>query len=130
MVKTITDENYIKGTEQKTGLLFVDVDLVSFLNRDGTTVVYYKIGEIVEIFDEVIQENITTYPLLEARTISYTQDEIKALIEGTGRDFNSPVTNLLIDEINEFIEDIILVDITNNPAQYFGLTVDKWQKVA
>jgi len=130
MVQTITDENYTKGTEQKTGVLFVDVDLVSFLNRDGNIVVYLKIGEVVDVFDEVLQDTITTYPLLDARTITYSQDEIKTLIEATARDFNDPVTNLLLDEINTFVEDIILSDITANASKYFGLTVDKWQKVA
>ena len=128
MIQTITDENYVKGTEQKTGLIYSDVKLVSFLTEDGTILVYVNIGEIKSEFIEDIQSEITTYPVLSTRPIKFTQDEIKTLIEATGNDFNGPVTNLLLDEINKYVDDIILNDITNNPANYFGLDVSKWRK--
>ena len=128
MVQTITDENYVKGTEQKNGLIYSNVKLVSFLNEDGVILVYVNIGEIITTFDDLTQTDITTYPLLNTRPIRFTQDEVKALIEATGNDFNSPVTNLLLDEINKYVDDIILNDITTNPANYFGLDVAKWRK--
>jgi hypothetical protein len=126
MIQTITAQNYTKGTENKNGILFVDVNLLNFLNKDGRIVIYFTIGEVIETFDDTLQENVTSYPALSARTISYSDAEIKALIEATGRDFNSPVTNLLIAEIDSFVNDIILDDISNNPNNYFGLTSDKW----
>lgn len=127
MIQTITDQNYTKGTEQKTGKLYVDINQCNFLNLDNSIVVYFNIGEILVEHDEILFEDITTYPILETKPITYTQEEMKVLIESTGKNFNDPVTNLLIDQINVFSNDIILEDITLNPQNYFGLTVDKWE---
>ena len=126
MIKTITTENYVKGTEQKNGLLYVDTNQTSFLNLDNAIVVYLNIGEIVEEFDFDLQENVTKYPLLNSRVLKYTQQEMQTLIQGTGENFNDPITNLLINEINRFSDKIILADITLNPQNYFGITVEKW----
>jgi hypothetical protein len=126
MIKTITTENYVKGTEQKNGLLYVDTNQTSFLNLDNAIVVYFNIGEIVEEFDLDLQENVTKYPLLNTRVLKYTQQEMQTLIQETGQNFNDPITNLLINEINRFSDKIILADITLNPQNYFGITVEKW----
>ena len=126
MIKTITTENYVKGTEQKNGLLYVDTNQTSFLNLDNSIVVYLNIGEIVEEFDFDLQENVTKYPLLNTRVLKYTQQEMQTLIQETGQNFNDPITNLLINEINRFSDKIILADITLNPQNYFGITVEKW----
>jgi hypothetical protein len=126
MIKTITTENYVKGTEQKNGLLYVDTNQTSFLNLDNAIVVYLNIGEIVEEFDLDLQENVTKYPLLNTRVLKYTQQEMQILIQETGENFNDPITNLLINEINRFSDKIILADITLNPQNYFGITVEKW----
>ena len=126
MIKTITTENYVKGTEQKNGLLYVDTNQTSFLNLDNAIVVYLNIGEIVEEFDLDLQENVTKYPLLNTRVLKYTQQEMQTLIQETGENFNDPITNLLINEINRFSDKIILADITLNPQNYFGITVEKW----
>ena len=126
MIKTIANENYVKGTEQKNGFLYVDTNQTSFLNLDNSIVIYLNIGEIVEEFDLDLQENITKYPLLNTRVLKYTQQELKSLIEATGENFNAPITNLLINEINRFSDKIILSDITLNPQNYFGITVEKW----
>jgi hypothetical protein len=128
MIQTITQENYTKGSEQKTGILFADVNLISFLNKDNSIVVYFNIGEVLTVMDEVIQEEETIYSILITRTLKFTDEEMKTRIEGTGIDFNSPVTNLLISEMNKFVDDLILKDIEINPSNYFGLTVDKWNK--
>lgn len=129
MIQTITQENYVKGSEQKTGILFADVNLISFMNKDNSIVVYFNLGEVLTVMDEVLQEEVTVYSLLITRTLKFTDEEMKTRIEGTGIDFNSPVTNLLISEMNKFVDDIILKDIELNPSNFFGLTVDKWQKV-
>lgn len=129
MIKTITPENYVKGTEQKNGLLYVDTNQTSFLNLDNSIVVYLNIGEIITEFSELLHENVTTYSVLNTRILKYTQQEMKILIEATGQNFNDPVTNLLIDETNRFSNSIILNDITENSQNYFGITVDKWETV-
>ena len=128
MITTINSEDYTKGTEQKNGFLYCEVNLVNFLNKDGRIVVTNIIGEKVTLFDELLKEEVESYIPLTVKRLSYSEEEIKLLIEGTGKDFNSPVTNLLISEINLFVDDIILKDIEVNPSNYFGITVDKWIK--
>ena len=127
MVKTITEETYYQGSEQKTGIVFSDVNLVSFQNRDGLVVIYNEIGVIETVTDELLGD-LTVKKVLTNRILKYNDEELKTLIEGTGRDFNSPITNLLISEINSFVDDIILKDIETTPSNYFGITVDKWTK--
>ena len=145
MIQTKKEETYVKGTEQKTGLIWVDIDMISFLNREDKIIVYFKIGEKVTTFVDEINEKITSYPILESKNISYSQAEIKTLIEAissdlTSRannllideissDFTSRANNLLIDEINNYVEAIILNDIKENPAKYYGLNSDLWEKV-
>jgi hypothetical protein len=127
MVKTITEETYYQGSEQKTGIVFSDVNLVSFQNRDGSVVIYNEIGVIETVTDELLGD-LNVNKVLTTRILKYNDEELKTLIEGTGRDFNSPITNLLISEVNSFVDDIILKDIETNPSNYFGITVDKWTK--
>jgi hypothetical protein len=127
MIKTITTENYVKGTEQKNGLLYIDTNQTTFLNLDNSILVYLTIGEILTEFDFDLNEDVTIYNALDTRVLTYTQEEMKVLIEATGGNFNDPITNLLLDEINRFSNSIILDDITNNPQNYFGLVVAKWE---
>ena len=130
MIQTKKAETYVKGTEQKTGVIWVDIDLVSFLNREDKIIVYFKIGEKVTTFVDEINEKITSYPILESKNISYSQAEIKTLIEAISSDFTSRANNLLIDEVNNYVEAIILNDIKENPAKYYGLNADLWEKVS
>jgi len=129
MIKTITTENYVKGTEQKNGFLYVDTNQTTFLNLDNVIVVYLNIGEIITEFDELLQQEIERYSVLSTRILKYTQEEMKILIEATGKNFNDPITNLLIDETNIFSNSIILDDITKNSQNYFGINVIKWETV-
>lgn len=127
MIKTINQETYYQGSEQKTGIVFSDVNLVSFQNRDGSVVIYNEIGVIETVEDELLG-TLTINKVLTTNILRYNDEELKTLIEGTGRNFNDPITNLLISEINSFVDDIIMKDIEVNPANYFGITVDKWTK--
>lgn len=130
MIQTKIAENYVEGTEQKSGILYVDTNMTSFLNKSNGIVVYLNIGVILtETLTEPDVE-VTKHHVLNTKTLNYTQEDLKTMIEATGQDFNSPITNLLIDEINRFSDKIILDDITANPQNYFGLTADKWEEVA
>lgn len=129
MVETINPENYVKGTEQKNGVLFNKLTQVNFLPLDNIAVCYVVMGEYVNVFNpETEEEELVAMPLI-TRSIKYTEAELKTLIEATGRNFNADGTNLLMAEINAYADDIILEDITNNPQMYYGLEVAKWHKV-
>jgi hypothetical protein len=122
MIETINEETYYEGTQQKTGVIYSEVTLVSFMNKDGVIV-----KETIE--DEELG-TLTINRALNTNVLKYTDQELKALIDGTGNTFNSEGTNLLLAEINSYVNDIILKDITDNPGNYYGLTVEKWQAVA
>ena len=126
MVQTIVKENYVQGTEQKNGTIFVETNLTSFLNGSNGIVVYLNIGVIEDVVSLDPPIEYTVKKPLNTRVINFSQEEIKTLIEETGQDFNSPITNLLITELNRFSDKIILDDITQNPQNYFGLSIDKW----
>lgn len=129
MVKTITNENYVKGSEQMNGILFNELTQVNFLPLDLVAVCYVVLGEVVNVLDpDTNEEQEINRPLI-TRKITYTQDELKTLIEETGRNFNADGTNLLMDEINNYADDIIINDITANPNMYYGLEASKWEKV-
>lgn len=130
MIQTKIAENYFEGTEQKSGILFVDTDLTSFLNKSNVIVVYLHVGVIETIVDVDPPLEYENKKILNTRVIKFTQDELKTKIVATGSDFNSPITNLMIDEINKFSDKIILDDITENPLNYFGLSVDKWEEIS
>lgn len=126
MKVTIANETYYNGTEQMTGKLYSKVTQVNFLNVDNNIVVYNEIGVIKTENVEGLGE-ITSHSPIVNRPLKYTQEEMKALIDATGINFNAGLTNLLIDEINAFVDAIITNHITNNPQNYFGLTIDKWE---
>lgn len=127
MIQTKQAENYIQGTQQKQGVLYVNTDLVSFLLNSNGIVVYLNIGVVNTETIEDPSTEVTTLVTLDTKVLSYSEDEMKALIEATGQDFNVPVTNLLISEMNKFSDQIVLNDISENPQDYFGLTSDKWE---
>ena len=127
MVKTITDETFYQGSEQKSGVIFSEIRGISFQMIDGVSVIYNEIGFIETVEDDILG-TVDVKHILSTNILKYNDDEMKVLIENTGRDFNSPVTNMMIQEMNTFVDDIILNDITENPSNYFGLTVDKWTK--
>lgn len=128
MVETINEEIYYEGTQQKTGVIYSKVTLVSFMNLDGVIVVYNQVGAKELIEDEVLG-TYYVYRALNTNVLKYTDFELKELIDGTGNDFNGELSNYLLLEVNKFVNDIILKDITDNPANYYGLTVDKWHAV-
>ena len=127
MITTITEETYYQGTEQKTGKLYTNVKQVNFCNSDNTIVIYHEIGSIETKTDEIAGD-YTVHVQLKNNAIAYTQNEMKTLIDATGRNFNADSTNLMLDEINQYVDDILLAEITSNPQNYFGLTVNKWEK--
>lgn len=130
MVKTITEETYFQGSEAKSGILYSTVNQVNFLTEDGMIVVYNEIGVIEEVDDPEIGPT-TEYNIMDNRPLKYTDQEMKDLLDSTGQLFNSgSPANLLISEMNQFINTIIINDITVNPNKYFNITVDKWEPVA
>lgn len=127
MIKTINEEIFYQGSEQKTGTIYSEVKSIAFQVVDNVAVIYNELG-FIETIEDVELGNYEKKNVLSTKVLKYTDEELKSLIEGVGRDFNSPVTNLVIQEMNTFSDDIILKDITDNPTQYFGLTSDKWTK--
>lgn len=128
MVETISQETYYEGTEQKSGILYSDVKQVNFLPLDNGIIVYNEIGVKETIVDDIIGEQVIYRPL-DNRAIKYTDEEMKSLLDATGDFFNSNDSNLLLAEMLKFSDTIIMDDITNNPGNYFGISVDKWQTV-
>lgn len=128
MIETINNENYYENGVQKSGKLYSDVTQVNFLNQDNSIVVYNQLGVHGTEIDPVTEIEVPTKRVLVNKVLKYTQEEMKALIESVARNFNADNTNLLLDEINLYVDDMILNDITNKPENYFGLTVDKWHK--
>ena len=125
MIKTKIEETYFEGTEAKSGILYSTVKQVNFLTSDNMILLYNELG----VIEEVADPNVGTtyiYRALDNRALKYTENEIKTLIESTGKNFNS---NLLVTEMNSFINDIIINDITNNPNKYFNISIDKWEAV-
>jgi hypothetical protein len=129
MIQTKIAENYTKGTTQESGVLYVDTNLTSFLNGSNGIVVYLNIGVVEEVSEIEPIIEFTQFNILSTRVLKYTQEEMKILIEESGQNFNEPITNLMIDEINKFSDLLILDDITSNSQNYFGLDVSKWEQI-
>jgi hypothetical protein len=126
MITTIEEQKFYSGTEQKIGFLYAEINSYLFSENDNIIQVQRVIGEKKSKYDDVLQDNIETFEPLSVSVINYTDQEFKELIESTRTDFNSPVTNLLLQEFAKLSDNLILKDIELNPKNYFGITVENW----
>ena len=91
-------------------------------------VIYLEKGYLSTLTDEATNEEITKYNVLANMPLSYTQDEIKALLDGSEIIFNASGDNLLIDEMDAAGLQIIKDLITADSSQFFGVDLSEWKE--
>ena len=127
MIQTKTPQNYVQGTTVKTGIVYAVVKNVMFQLLDDNMVCYLEMGVIQNVFDPNTESEEQVYVSLGVDTLTFTDVQMKALIDATGTYFNSNQSNLLVADMNVYSDTIILNDIAVNPDKYFGIELANWE---